>query len=127
MSKIASHIALLAQERNAGRAGVRLIVEDGVLVDDYDTVLRELFCVAANALAAKTRENLNGVGTLWDEIFVTGDSSRNAASRPRMMDGLRLVQTEQFSIKGWFSPQRADIRSRLPHVSRSRSRKQTRC
>lgn len=76
MTKMTNHISLLAQERNIGRAGVRLISDDGELVDEYDTILRELFCVTANALASKTKESLAGVGTLWDEIFVTGESSR---------------------------------------------------
>ncbi|KAL7955583.1 hypothetical protein V8C34DRAFT_307301 [Trichoderma compactum] len=76
MTKVTNHISLLAQERNIGRAGVRLISNDGELVDDYDTILRELFCVTADALASKTKETLAGVGTLWDEIFATGESSR---------------------------------------------------
>ncbi|PNP44495.1 hypothetical protein THARTR1_11033 [Trichoderma harzianum] len=75
MTKMTNHISLLAQERNIGRAGVRLISDDGELVDEYDTILRELFCVTADALASKTKETLAGVGTLWDEIFVTGESS----------------------------------------------------
>lgn len=86
MSKMASHISLLAEERNTGRTGVRLVGDDGVLVDDYDTILRELFCVTADALASKTRETLNNVGTLWDEIFVTGETSRNMAPRHRIMN-----------------------------------------
>lgn len=76
MTKMSNHISLLAQERNIGRAGVQLISDDGELVDEYDTILRELFCVTADALASKTKETLAGVGTLWDEIFVTGESSR---------------------------------------------------
>ncbi|KAL7916595.1 putative MHYT domain signaling protein [Trichoderma velutinum] len=76
MTKMTNHISLLAQERNIGRAGVRLISDDGELVDEYDTILRELFCVTADALASKTKESLAGVGTLWDEIFVTGESSK---------------------------------------------------
>lgn len=74
MVKMANHISILAQERNSGRTGVRLVGDDGVLVDDYDTILRELFCVTADALATKTKETLKNVGTLWDEIFVTGET-----------------------------------------------------
>ncbi|KAK8920355.1 Signaling protein YkoW [Metarhizium anisopliae] len=85
MGKMASHIAFLAQERHIGRAGVRLVGDDGVLVEDYDIILRELFCVTADALAAKTRETLKGVGTLWDEILVTGDSSKAPGPRHRML------------------------------------------
>ncbi|TWU77255.1 hypothetical protein ED733_002806 [Metarhizium rileyi] len=94
MGKMASHINFLAQERrHMGRAGVRLVGEDGVLVDDYDTILRELFCVTADALAAKTRESLKGVGTLWDEIFITGDSSSKPPTPRR-----RLLDNDKFSL-----------------------------
>ncbi|PTB39435.1 uncharacterized protein TrAFT101_007779 [Trichoderma asperellum] len=76
MTKMTSHISFLAQEHNNGRAGVRLISDDGELVDGYDTILHELFCVSAGALASKTKATLISAGTLWDEIFVTGESSR---------------------------------------------------
>ncbi|KAG6014805.1 hypothetical protein E4U41_004759, partial [Claviceps citrina] len=68
MAKMASHISFLAHENNnTGRTGVRLTGEDGLLVDDYDTILRELFCLTAEALATKTKETLRNVGSLWDE------------------------------------------------------------
>lgn len=77
---MANHISALAQEGNSGRAGVRLVGDDGVLVEDYDIILRELFCLAATALASKTRETLSNVGTLWDDIFVTGESAKPLSS-----------------------------------------------
>ncbi|UKZ49072.1 hypothetical protein TrVGV298_003311 [Trichoderma virens] len=86
MTKMTSHISLLAQEYNNGRAGVRLISDDGELVDEYDTILRELFCVTADALASKTKAALTGVGTLWDEIFVTGESSRAPGLAQRLLN-----------------------------------------
>lgn len=78
---------MLAQERNNGRAGVRLVGDDGVLVKDYDVILRELFCLAATALASKTRVPLMDVGALWDDIFVTGESSK-APTTPKDKFGL---------------------------------------
>ncbi|KAL7919863.1 hypothetical protein ACQKWADRAFT_300267 [Trichoderma austrokoningii] len=80
MAEMTSHISLLAQGYNNGRVGVRLINDDGELVDEYDTILHELFCVTADALASKTKSPLASVGTLWDEIFVTGESSKAAQS-----------------------------------------------
>ncbi|KAG5999825.1 hypothetical protein E4U21_006256, partial [Claviceps maximensis] len=92
MTKMVSHITLLVQGTNTGRTGVKLIGDDGLLVDDYDTILRELFCVAADALATKTRETLKNVGTLWDEIFVTGET-RASPRRP-------VLSTDKFSLHG---------------------------
>ncbi|KAG5913530.1 hypothetical protein E4U42_001079, partial [Claviceps africana] len=91
-AKMTSHIALLAQASGTGRAGVKLIGDDGLLVDDYDTILRELFCVTAEALAVKTKETLRRAGTLWDDIFVTGET-RARARTP-------VLSTDKFSLHG---------------------------
>ncbi|KAL3955869.1 hypothetical protein ACCO45_009888 [Purpureocillium lilacinum] len=82
VSKMGNHIASLSSDGNsASRTGVRLVGDDGLLVDNYDIILRELFCLAATALAARTRDTLSNVGALWDEIFTTGDCS-TLSSRP---------------------------------------------
>lgn len=70
IDNMADHLAGLPRNRKDGRA--RLIDEDGQLVDNYDVVFRELFCLAAQGLAEKTREQLANVGILWDEILPTG-------------------------------------------------------
>ncbi|KAK8134864.1 FAD dependent oxidoreductase-domain-containing protein [Apiospora sp. TS-2023a] len=70
IDNMADHLAHLPRNRKDGRA--RLIDEDGQLVDNYDVVFRELFCLAAQGLAEKTREQLANVGILWDEILPTG-------------------------------------------------------
>ncbi|KAI1480540.1 hypothetical protein F4774DRAFT_424800 [Daldinia eschscholtzii] len=51
---------------------IRLIDDEGKLIEDYDTIFRELFCVAAMNLAAKLKEKLVDIGILWDEILATG-------------------------------------------------------
>ncbi|KAK8078400.1 hypothetical protein PG996_004570 [Apiospora saccharicola] len=70
IDNMADHLAHLPRNRKDGRA--RLIDDDGQLVDNYDVVFRELFCLAAQGLAEKTREQLANVGILWDEILPTG-------------------------------------------------------
>lgn len=61
--------------------------DSGQLVENYDVILREQFCLAASALASKTNETLTGAGVLWDEIFPTGTStSANTQSRSRRVD-----------------------------------------
>jgi hypothetical protein len=42
------------------------------VIDNYDTIFCELFCLAAASLAAKLNENLIDLGFLWDEILATG-------------------------------------------------------
>lgn len=71
---MAKHIDHLAQ------AGIRLVGEDGVIVDNYDMILCELFCLAAGALASRMKERLPAAGTLWDEIFTTGSGGSISSS-----------------------------------------------
>ncbi|KAI1412453.1 DAO-domain-containing protein [Hypoxylon sp. FL1857] len=51
---------------------IRLVDDDGNLIENYDAIFRELFCVAAASLAGKLKEQLVDVGILWDEILATG-------------------------------------------------------
>lgn len=87
IAKMSSHITHLSQDSStSGRSGVKLVGDDGMLVKDYDLILRELFCLAAAALASRMRDTLANVGTLWDEIFVTGDSSKLGRTVPSCRD-----------------------------------------
>ncbi|KND88032.1 hypothetical protein TOPH_07317 [Tolypocladium ophioglossoides CBS 100239] len=79
--KMANHIAYLSHQKYNSRTGLKLVGEDGMLVPYYDTILSELFCLAALALASRTKETLANAGILWDEIFTTGNSSKHDASR----------------------------------------------
>ncbi|KYK58808.1 MHYT domain signaling protein [Drechmeria coniospora] len=79
--KMAEHIGHLTQDRNHNRREVRLVNENGLLVENYDTILQELFCLAAASLASKMKDSLLHVGVLWDEIFVTGDAAKRGANR----------------------------------------------
>lgn len=131
MTKMTSHISLLAQENNNGRAGVRLISDDGELVDEYDTILRELFCVTAGALASKTKAALTGVGTLWDEIFVTGESSKASGPAQRLRNndspGLQSVAEKGFQQNGqeygrgslMFLVRKVDSKKEVPRLEAS--------
>ncbi|KAI1499443.1 FAD dependent oxidoreductase-domain-containing protein [Biscogniauxia marginata] len=67
---ITNHLAYLS--RGSRDRNIRLIRDDGQLVDNYDLVFRELFCAAAANLADKMKERLANVGILWDEILPTG-------------------------------------------------------
>lgn len=65
-----NHLARLPKESHDSK--IRLIEDNGQLIENYDTVFRELFCIAAASLADKLREQLVNVGILWDEILFTG-------------------------------------------------------
>ncbi|KAL7928268.1 hypothetical protein V8C35DRAFT_318583 [Trichoderma chlorosporum] len=128
MTKMNHHISLLAHERSNSRAGVRLISDDGELVNGYDTILRELFCLTAGALASKTKETLIGVGTLWDEIFVTGESLKASGSAQRFFNnrkpGLQSVAEKGFQHSGqeygrgslMFLVRRVDSKKEVPRL-----------
>ncbi|KAH6873892.1 hypothetical protein B0T10DRAFT_588379 [Thelonectria olida] len=55
-----------------GRHGIRLINDYGEIIESYDVVFRELFCLAAAAIGHRLHEDLASVGLLWDEILPTG-------------------------------------------------------
>jgi len=76
VGSMANHLAHLprrGRDRDT-RAGIQLINEHGELIENYDVIFRELFCVAAVGLAEKMKEHLTSVGLLWDEILPTGAS-----------------------------------------------------
>ncbi|KAI1139767.1 FAD dependent oxidoreductase-domain-containing protein [Hypoxylon sp. FL0543] len=64
------HLSLLPKSSRDSK--IRLIDDDGNLIENYDAIFRELFCVAAAGLAGKLKEQLVDVGILWDDILATG-------------------------------------------------------
>ena len=71
---MANHLAQLpryGRDRDA-RATVNLVTEHGDVMEGYDILFRELFCVAANTLATKMKESISDAGVLWEEILATG-------------------------------------------------------
>ncbi|KAJ4016125.1 hypothetical protein NW761_015108 [Fusarium oxysporum] len=64
------------------RRGVQLISEHGEMIERYDVIFRELFCLAAAALADRLREDLTSVGVLWDEILPTGANDKWSQTVP---------------------------------------------
>ncbi|KAI0137527.1 hypothetical protein BJ170DRAFT_65522 [Xylariales sp. AK1849] len=70
MNSMSNHLAQLPK---SGRdAKVRLIDDNGQLIESYDVIFRELFCLAAVSLADKMKADVSDVGVLWDEILPTG-------------------------------------------------------
>ncbi|KAF4982542.1 hypothetical protein FZEAL_1852 [Fusarium zealandicum] len=72
------HISQLPHSRTSkdGRRGIELMSEHGEMIESYDMIFRELFCLAASALADRLREDIMSVGVLWDEILPTGANGR---------------------------------------------------
>lgn len=71
---MAHHLSRLprqGRDRDA-RADINLVSEHGDVMEGYDVVFRELFCVAASSLAAKMKEPISDVGILWEEVLATG-------------------------------------------------------
>ncbi|KAL7624461.1 hypothetical protein AAE478_006026 [Parahypoxylon ruwenzoriense] len=65
-----NHLARLPKDGHDRK--IRLVDGDGQLIDNYDAIFRELFCLAAVSLAHRLKEQLTDVGILWDEILATG-------------------------------------------------------
>ncbi|KAK7403588.1 hypothetical protein QQX98_010640 [Neonectria punicea] len=71
------HLAQLPHcGRDKDRRGIQLINEHGEMINDYDIIFRELFCMAASSLADRLREQIASVGVLWDEILPTGAAGK---------------------------------------------------
>ena len=71
---IVHHLSQLprqGRDRHA-RADINLVSEHGDVMEGYDVVFRELFCVAASSLAAKMKEHISDIGVLWEEVLATG-------------------------------------------------------
>ena len=92
MSKHLSYLPNLSGEKDPmGRA--KLMNENGELVDNYDLIFRELFCVAASALAETTRESLLSAGLLWDQVLPTGAASISLAAATKDLKEARPYST----------------------------------
>ncbi|KAL3589612.1 hypothetical protein FPOAC2_11782 [Fusarium poae] len=60
------------------KKGIQLITDDGKLIEGYDVIFRELFCVAAAELSDQLNEPLINVGVLWDEVLPKEPASNQA-------------------------------------------------
>ncbi|KAI0205788.1 hypothetical protein F4808DRAFT_244769 [Astrocystis sublimbata] len=52
---------------------IRLISDNGQIIEHYDVILQELFCLAAATLATRLKAQLVNAGVLWDDILPTGN------------------------------------------------------
>jgi hypothetical protein len=94
------HLAGLPHNGRNVRTGIELVDKEGHIIENYDTIFCELFCVAASALARQMNEDLVDAGILWDEIIATGGhltagsisqtstSGRSAGSAPSLKQDL---------------------------------------
>ncbi|KAJ3455612.1 hypothetical protein MRS44_017094 [Fusarium solani] len=73
-----------------GRRGIQLISEYGEIIERYDVIFKELFCLAAAELADRFHEDMTSVGVLWDEIIPTGPGGKWPRAQSRM--GSRLTK-----------------------------------
>lgn len=87
---ISRHLSHLPRNgRDNSKRGIKLISEHGELIENYNIIFRELFCVAAAGLADRMKTPLASVGILWDEILPTGAGLRaqaRARQRPQEDD-----------------------------------------
>ncbi|KAL1838820.1 hypothetical protein VTJ49DRAFT_2177 [Mycothermus thermophilus] len=72
LDKMNRHLATLPHTDRNVRTGIELVDKEGHVVDNYETIFCELFCVAAAALASQMNEDLVEAGVLWDDILATG-------------------------------------------------------
>ncbi|RFU36173.1 hypothetical protein B7463_g155, partial [Scytalidium lignicola] len=78
-----AHIPQLRQKdsAHARKSGINLVTDQGVPVDDYSIIFRELFCIAAANLAEQVNKSLEEVGVLFPAIINTGRKPGKKGSR----------------------------------------------
>ncbi|PNP60974.1 hypothetical protein FNYG_14299 [Fusarium nygamai] len=93
------HVSQLPHSRTHkdGPRCIQLVSDHGEMIESYDMIFRELFCLAAAALANQLRNDLTSIGVLWDEILPTGANGR----RPRAQ--------QQKPGLGGFAPEATEI------------------
>ncbi|KNB17540.1 hypothetical protein FOXG_15046 [Fusarium oxysporum f. sp. lycopersici 4287] len=64
----------------------KLVSDHGEMIESYDMIFRELFCLAAAALADRLRNDLTSIGVLWDEILPTGANVRRPRAQQQKPD-----------------------------------------
>ncbi|KAL2262602.1 hypothetical protein VTK26DRAFT_736 [Humicola hyalothermophila] len=72
LHKMNHHLANLPHHGRNVRTELELVDKEGNIIENYDTIFCELFCVAAAALASQMNESIVNAGILWDEILETG-------------------------------------------------------
>ncbi|KAK4247435.1 hypothetical protein C7999DRAFT_41207 [Corynascus novoguineensis] len=75
LDKMNQHLARLPHTNRNVRTGIDLVDDEGHIIDNYDTIFCELFCLGASALAHQMNEELTDIGHLWDEMVATGRNS----------------------------------------------------
>ncbi|RTE73159.1 hypothetical protein BHE90_012424 [Fusarium euwallaceae] len=93
------HLAQLPHKRRHkdARKGIQLITDDGKLIEGYEIIFRELFCVAASELSDRFNEPLTAIGVLWDEILpkrtISSPAYRQTLEKHRDDDTVGLSET----------------------------------
>jgi hypothetical protein len=72
LEKMNQHLAFLPHTDRNVRTGIELVDSEGHIIENYETIFCELFCVAAASLASQMNEDLVDAGVLWNEILTTG-------------------------------------------------------
>jgi hypothetical protein len=67
-----SHLIRIGLRRRFGSGADHEISDQGMVVDNYPIVFKELFCVAAADLAEDLKQPIENLGILYDEILHTG-------------------------------------------------------
>ncbi|KAF4459602.1 Signaling ykoW [Fusarium albosuccineum] len=97
------HLSQLPHKRRHkdARKGIQLITDDGKLIEGYEVIFRELFCVAASELSDRLNEPLTDIGVLWDDIL-----PKRTVSNPAYLQALEkhrghhTVELSETSSKG---------------------------
>ncbi|KAK1777234.1 hypothetical protein QBC45DRAFT_331096 [Copromyces sp. CBS 386.78] len=104
VDKMDLHLASLPHSPTShsrkARMGIEFMDEQGKIIDDYDVIFREMFCLATVDLSAKLDMPLDEAGILWDEILTTGGISRTSWSGGQSPGERSSKRNSEASIHG---------------------------
>jgi hypothetical protein len=113
-----SHLITLARPGldRSKSFGIELVSTHGEVIDDYDLIFRELFCVAAATLCDRMNQPLTAAGLLWDEILPTGAFNEKSRANLKKSSSVTSVGEKAASLSGQEEYGRGSLLFLVRHV-----------
>ncbi|KAL2214362.1 hypothetical protein CC79DRAFT_1262586, partial [Sarocladium strictum] len=118
ISGMKSHLITLARPGldRSKSFGIELVSTHGEVIDDYDLIFRELFCVAAATLCDRMNQPLTAAGLLWDEILPTGAFNEKSRANLKKSSSVTSVGEKAASLSGQEEYGRGSLLFLVRHV-----------
>ena len=96
--------------------GIELVNSHGEVIENYDLIFRELFCVAAATLCDRMNQPLTAAGVLWDEILPTGTFNDRSRTHLKKSSSVTSVAEKAAGMAGQEEYGRGSLMFLVRHV-----------